>query len=77
MKSPRVSASAWIIVAFSAVLGLTLAVYLARAGAPYEQNWPANYNFASSDNSILFQFARDVFTGMTLDWSFSPGIRLP
>jgi hypothetical protein len=74
MKSSRISASAWIIVAFSAVIGLTLAVYLARAGAPYEQNWPANYNFASSDNSILFQFAHDFFTGMTLDWSFSPQV---
>lgn len=74
MKTSRASASAWIIGAFAAVIGLTLAVYLARAGAPYDQNWPASYNFASSDNSILFQFAHDVFTGMTLDWSFSPQV---
>ena len=74
MKLSRISASAWIVGAFAAVIGLTLSVYFARAGAPYEQNWPASYNFASSDNSILFQFAHDVFTGMTLDWSFSPQV---
>jgi len=71
---PLTRALAWIVGAFVAVLGLTLAVYLARAGMPYAQNWPASYNFASSDNSILFQFAHDVFTGMTLDWSFSPQV---
>lgn len=74
MRISRARAIAWIIGAFAAVIGLTLAVYLARAGAPYEQNWPASYNFASSDNSILYQFAHDVFTGMTLDWSFSPQV---
>lgn len=74
MNMSRGRATAWIAGAFIAVIGLTLAVYFARAGAPYEQNWPASYNFASSDNSILFQFAHDVFTGMTLDWSFSPQV---
>ena len=74
MRISRASASAWIIGTFVAVIGLTFAVYLARAGASFDQNWPANYNFASSDNSILFQFAHDVFTGMTLDWSFSPQV---
>lgn len=67
-------ATAWILGSFVVVLGLTLTVYLARAGAPYASNWPASYNFASSDNSILFQFARDLFTGRTLDWSFSPQV---
>lgn len=74
MRMSRGCATAWITGAFAVVIGLTLAVYLARAGAPYAQNWPASYNFASSDNSILFQFAHDVFTGMTLDWSFSPQV---
>lgn len=74
MRMSRGRATAWITGSFLTVIGLTLAVFFARAGAPYAQNWPASYNFASSDNSILFQFAHDVFTGMTLDWSFSPQV---
>ena len=56
------------------VAGLTLLVYLARAGAGLDWNWPTSYNLTSSDNGVLYQLARDVFSGFTLDWSFSPQV---
>lgn len=59
---------------FLGVAALTAGVYLARAGAPFDHNWPANYNLTSSDNGVLFQLAHDVFSGFTLDWSFSPQV---
>lgn len=64
----------WVVAAFLFVAALTAASYLARAGAPFGDNWPANYNLTSSDNGILFQFAHDLFSGFTLDWSFSPQV---
>jgi hypothetical protein len=71
---PPFRAGAWVAGAFAVVIGLTLAVFLARAGAPFAQNWPASYHLTSSDNSILFQFVHDLLTGMTMDWSFSPQV---
>jgi hypothetical protein len=71
---PPFRALVWIGGAFALVIGLTLAVFLARAGAPFAQNWPASYHLTSSDNSILFQFVHDLLTGMTMDWSFSPQV---
>jgi hypothetical protein len=74
MKLPWPRALAWIVGAFAAVIGLTLAVFIARAGQPFAQNWPASYHLTSSDNSILFQFVHDLLSGMTMDWSFSPQV---
>lgn len=65
---------AWIASAFAVVITLTLAVFVARAGQPFAQNWPASYHLTSSDNSILFQFVHDLLSGMTMDWSFSPQV---
>jgi len=53
---------------------LTLFVFLARAGDPGAFNWPVNWQLTASDNGVLFQFAQDVFTGVPLDWSFSPQV---
>lgn len=53
---------------------LTLFVYLVRAGDGGTRNWPVNWQLGASDNGVLFQFAQDVFTGVPLDWSFSPQV---
>jgi hypothetical protein len=56
------------------VAALTAAVFLIRAGGTGPNNWPVLFELGSSDNGVLFQFARDVFAGRPLDWSFSPQV---
>jgi hypothetical protein len=56
------------------VAALTAAVFLIRAGGPDATNWPIGFELRSSDNGVLFQFAQDVFSGRSLDWSFSPQV---
>jgi hypothetical protein len=56
------------------VAALTAAVFLIRAGGTGATNWPIGFELRSSDNGVLFQFAQDVFSGRSLDWSFSPQV---
>ncbi|MDQ1571078.1 MAG: hypothetical protein QOF79_1752 [Actinomycetota bacterium] len=65
---------AWIAAAALLVAALTALVFLVRAGDPGVTNWPITWELRSSDNGVLFQFAQDVFTGRSLDWSFSPQV---
>jgi hypothetical protein len=64
----------WIVVATLVVAGVTALIFLVRAGDPYETNWPITFELRTSDNGVLFQFAQDVFSGRSLDWSFSPQV---
>jgi hypothetical protein len=57
-----------------AVAALTALVFLVRAGDVGDGNWPANWDLRISDNGVLFQVAADVFSGHSLDWSFSPQV---
>jgi hypothetical protein len=57
------------------VAGVTCLVFLARAGGDlHAANWPVGWDLRSSDNTVLFQFAQDVFSHRPLDWSFSPQV---
>lgn len=49
-------------------------VFLVRAGSAGAANWPVEWEFGRSDNSVLFQLLQDVAAGRTLDWSFSPQV---
>ena len=55
--------------------GLLVAlVFLMRAGATGESNWPVHWELRSSDNGVLFQVMQDISAGRGLDWSFSPQV---
>lgn len=56
------------------VMLLTLGVCLVRAGDPVASNWPISFDVENSDNSVLFQFAQQLFSGAPMDWSFSPQV---
>jgi hypothetical protein len=64
----------WIGLATVLVAAVTALIFLIRAGDPGASNWPIHFELRSSDNGVLFQFAQDVFTGRSLDWSFSPQV---
>jgi hypothetical protein len=64
----------WIALATVLVAAVTALIFLIRAGDPGASNWPIHFELRSSDNGVLFQFAQDVFTGRSLDWSFSPQV---
>ncbi len=56
------------------VAALTAFVFVVRAGDAGGGNWPADWDLRVSDNGVLFQVAADIFSGRTLDWSFSPQV---
>ncbi|MDR2620490.1 MAG: hypothetical protein LBC29_05185 [Propionibacteriaceae bacterium] len=58
----------------SGFAALTVLVFLVRANGPVAANWPLTWELDYVDNSVLFAFARDVFTGAPLDWHFSPQV---
>jgi len=53
---------------------ITALVFLMRAGASGDSNWPVHWELRSSDNGVLFQVMQDITAGRTLDWSFSPQV---
>jgi hypothetical protein len=63
-----------VVAAAVGVAAVTAAVFLIRAGGAQSGNWPITWELGSSDNSVLFQFAQDVFRGHPLDWTFSPQV---
>src|SRR5580704_15353002 len=64
----------WIALATILIAAATALIFLIRAGDPGATNWPIHFELRSSDNGVLFQFAQDVFSGRSLDWSFSPQV---
>lgn len=73
-KHPRRSALAALFLCTVFFGVLTSIVFLNRAGSSFEQNWPAKWELSNSDNGVLFQFSKDVFTGQKLEWGFSPQV---
>ncbi|MBU4465537.1 MAG: hypothetical protein KKH75_06795, partial [Actinobacteria bacterium] len=56
------------------IAGLTVLIFLVRAGGVGETAWPVEWELDNSDNGVLFQFVHDLLSGHHLDWSFSPQV---
>jgi hypothetical protein len=70
----RARRALWVSVAALGVAALTIVVFLVESRALGHVNWPVHFELGKSDNGVLFQFSRDVFTGKPLQWTFSPQV---
>ena len=63
------------IMLFALLVGFaTSLIFVSRAGAVETDNWPVSWDLANSDNGVLYQLSDDIYSGRSLDWSFSPQV---